>query len=231
MDGDTHNQLLQNVRDYRSPEAAQHLLQEHPPLVIAGVTAAGKDAVAEYIQDNSDWRLVITSTTRKPRPGEKSGEHHWFVDESEMIKLLDAKLFIEAKLVHGEHVYGTSIAAYKSVIEAAHKPILRIDIQGVEEITKMSADVNPVFILPPSFEVWMERLNKRGAMSHIERIRRLKSAKTELEEILRNPRFRLVVNRDVSSVSNEILSGVTDIPSQHRNRELAGQLIEHIRQY
>ena len=231
MEPSVHNQLLDAIREYTDAPVSAQLLTENLPLVIAGITAAGKDVAIDYIQQTSEWRLVITHTTRSPRHGEKSGEHYWFVDEPEMLRLLSAHSFIEAKLVHGEHVYGTSVASYQTVIEQRHKPILRIDIQGIEEISKLAPGIRPIFVLPPNFDTWIERLNRRGSMSHVERSLRLRSARIELEEVLGNEKFRLVVNRDVPSMAKEILGGVTDAPTQKHNREVAQTLIEHIRKY
>ena len=106
-----------------------------------------------------------------------------------------------------------------------------IDVQGIEEIMQQVFNLKASFILPPSFEIWMERLARRGEMSYVERQKRLQSARMELERALNDEHFTLVVNHDVSQAAKEIMDGRTDASTQHRNRELAQQLIEHIRAY
>jgi len=77
----------------------------------------------------------------------------------------------------------------------------------------------------------MERLEKRGHMSHVERAKRIDSAKKELEAAIQNEHFIMVVNDELPRVTKEILDNITDIPSQQRNRELAQRLIDHINAY
>lgn len=231
MQQDIHKQLIEKIRTYRIPQAALELLGQHKPLIISGTTAAGKDTVAEYIEANSNWRRIVTHTTRAPRAGEVNGKNYCFVDDAEMYKLLNANEMIEAKFVHGHTIYGSSIAAYQTIIDKGSKPIMRIDIQGIEEILKDIPNISPIFILPPSFEVWMNRLDKRGAMSHTEKERRLQSARIEMGKALKNQKFKLVVNRDVDECAREVLNNIIDPVTQNRNRELAKTLIEETKHF
>src|SRR3990167_1195054 len=149
MNSETHNLLLQKIGSYQMSEAAKQLLQQHQPLISVGVTASGKDAVVSYIEQTSLWRRVITHTTRAPRPGETTGKDYWFVGEDKMLKLVDKQAFFEVKLVHGDRVYASSCEAYQDVIKAGRKPLLIVDEQGAEEISKYAHNLRPVFILPP----------------------------------------------------------------------------------
>ncbi len=222
------SQLLQKVRHYQIPQAAIDLLKQHPPLMIAGASASGKDAVVEYIEQTSDYRNMVTHTTRPPRQGEINGQHYWFVSEAEMLKLVEDQAFIEIQTIHGETIYGTSLEAYKNVLDSGHKPLLVIDVQGIEEITRHLPASQPVFILPPSFEVWMERLEKRGHMSYVERSKRLRSAKAELEAALRSRLFMLVINHEIPLAARQILGGTSDPSTQAHNRELGQSLLDQI---
>lgn len=227
----THSDLLDATRQYKIPPTGAELLAKHPPLILAGVTASGKDAVAERIIQTSSYRGVVTHTTRLPRPGEIAGQHYHFVSEDQMLELIHKNEMIEVQDIHGGTVYGISIASYQQVIDAGYEPLLIVDVQGIEEISKYVHGLRPFFILPPSFETWTERLDKRGHMSHVEKSRRFRSAREELEKALRQARFVLVINRDVSEAASEILRGSTDGPSQHHGHELIQLLIDHIKTY
>lgn len=224
-------ELMRQVAAYHIPPKAVELLKQQPPLIIAGVTASGKTSIVEEIAKNTQWRDVITHTTRRPRPGEKPGKNYWFVNEAEMLGLVETEALVEANAVHGEVFYGTSIASYQAVIETGHKPILVIDVQGVEDITKQLPQIKSVFILPPSFETWMHRLDQRGHITAVEKHRRIKSAKTEIEKAIRSRHFIFIVNQEVSRTAQEVLTGGPDISSQHRNRHLAHELLEQLQKY
>jgi guanylate kinase len=226
-----HTQLIEAVRTYHIPPEATALLTAHKPLVIVGATGSGKDAITDYVESSSQFREVVTHTTRPPRHDDQNGINYWFVNKAQMLRLLNGHQMIEAKLIHGDTVYGISIGAYKKVIADGYNPILVIDVHGVEDISKHVPGLQAAFILPPSFEVWMERLDKRGHMSHVEKARRLQSAKAEIEHVLRSRHFNLYVNRDVHIAAQEILRGAVIPSEQHHNRELAQQLLDHIRAY
>jgi guanylate kinase len=225
----THSKLLDLVRHYKMPAEAVRLLSQNPPHILAGITGSGKDAIVQYIQKISNWQRVVNHTTRQPRPDESNGQSYWFVSEEKMLNLLNSDAMIEVKNIHNIQVSGTSLAAYELVLNAGKKPLLRIDIWGAEEILQRVPHLHPVFLLPPSFEIWMQRLDGRGHMSYVERAKRLHSAKEEMEAVIQNERFILIVNDEVPRVAKEILRGVTDAASQYRNRELAQRLIDHIR--
>lgn len=225
------SQLLDLVRQYKMPPAAAELLTANSPLILTGTTGSGKDAIEDYIQKISSWRHVVTHTTRPMRPGEQNGIDYWFVDEAEMLKLVGEQAFIEVKFIHDRQVSGSSLNAYSSTLQSGYKPLMRIDVQGIQELHQHAPGIRPVFILPPSFEAWMERLEGRGRMSHVEKVQRMHSARRELEIAIQNERFILVVNDEIPRVSREILDGTTDAATQYRNRELAQRLIDHIKAY
>lgn len=231
MDGEqsVHSQLLEKVREYRMPPAARDLLNTHLPVVIAGITASGKNSVTQYIHETSNYRQVVTHTTRQPRAGEIHTEHYFFVSDEEMLNMMAQEALVEVQTIHGDEVYGISIKAYQAVIDQGHKPLLIIDVQGIEEISQYVPKLRPVFLLPPNFDEWMGMLEKRGRMSHSERLKRMHSAHEEIEKVLDKERFFLVVNRDVPSTARDILGDVHDHASRHKARETALLLLDRLK--
>lgn len=226
---DLHNRLLEASRNYQMPAEAIKLLAQNPPLIIAAITAGGKTTVAQRIMEKSSYRHVVTHTTRPMRPDEVNGVNYWFVSEEGMLGLIKSGSFVETQPVHSD-VYGTSISAYKTVIEAGHEPLMTIDVQGIQEIITGVPDIKPVFILPPNFEAWNQRLEGRGAMSHTEKSSRLQSAQKEIKTVLVDPHFVLVVNKDIDDTADEILDGPT-IVNQQKGREIAQHLLDNIKDY
>src|SRR3989344_9270613 len=121
---DIHTQLLTQVKNYKMPASAAGLLNQQPPLIISAVTASGKNTVADYIISSTDYKETISHTTRPPRPSEINGEHYWFIDEAKMLRLVQAEAFLEIKAIHGKTIYGTSVDAYKLVLNDGYKPLL-----------------------------------------------------------------------------------------------------------
>lgn len=235
---DTAKQILIKlhalVASYSMPEVANKLIGSGEVTVLCGVTASGKNTIANYLVSHGNYSHVVSHTTRQPRKNhgilEQNGIEYWFVNPEQMLRLVEQHAFIEVKAIHGETCYGTSINAVKQVIDEGKHPVMEIDVQGVLELTEAVPKLRPLFILPPSFDVWMERLGTRGFLSDGERERRLRSASMEIQTALDHPAFVLTVNHEVELTAAEIISGVdTSASTQADHRSLAESLLETIK--
>jgi guanylate kinase len=205
-------QLETLVNTYQMPAEAKTLLTEHPPLIICGVSGAGKDTIAQYLMQSGDYAHIVSHTTRAPRPHhdghEVNGVDYWFINEQTATVMLQDKSFIEAEFVHGDTVYGTSIEAYKRVVEHGRKPLLEIDIKGVTNLQTQVPSLDAVFLVPPDFATWQRRLEGRGEMSDAEKRKRLESAVAEFKAFLaRDSGFIPVINTEVVDTAQAIEDG------------------------
>ncbi len=226
-------ELHGTVASYMMPDRAKKLIESGQIIVLCGVTASGKNTIANYLVSHGPYDHVISHTTRMPRENhgilEQSGIEYWFVNPTKMLNMVKRNEFIEVKAIHGETCYGTSIASVEEVLSKGKHPVLEIDVQGVLELTEIVPTLRPIFILPPSYEVWMERLGTRGSISDGERQRRLRSASMEIRTALDHPAFVLEVNHDVEQTAAEIMRGLDGSPqAQAEYRKLAEDLIQTI---
>jgi guanylate kinase len=224
------------VQSYSIPEAARQLIHAHQPLGLAGPTGAGKSTLAHYLTLRGDFAPVVSDTTRRPRPigndDEVNGVHYWFISEAEALEKLSHKKYVEAKLVHGDTLYGTSIAAYQHVVNNGRTAILDIDIQGMEEFMSVDPDFEAILLLPPSFEVWNQRIDGRGDMTAENKIRRFQSALKEYEVVFRNERFYPVMNTEVVETAEVIKSKRYKDPGYKQAAlAVARALVEETRAY
>lgn len=222
--------LLEAILAYEKPERAKRLVTEHPSLNIAGPSGAGKDTMVQYLAQSGEYAPVVSDTTRAPRPFgngfEVNGVHYWFIDESTALTKLENGVYIEAKLVHGDTLYGTSIAAYERVLASNQTPILEIDIQGMQDLMDEVPGFESVFLLPPDFATWEKRIDNRGGMSLEQKIRRFDTAVTEYGVVFENERFHPVVNTEVIETAEIIRSGEYKNPAY---REYALGVAEKLR--
>ncbi len=228
-------ELRKAVDTYVMPPAAKQTVATSQLLILCGVTAAGKNTISSYLLSHGGFGYIISHTTREPRENhgvlEQSGNDYWFVNNHEMLDLVKNNAFVEVKAVHGDTFYGTSIESINNVLLAGKRPIHEIDVQGALELTKAIPDLRPVFILPPSYDIWMERLGTRGFMSYGEKERRLHSARMELEIAINNKAFVFVINNEVEGTAAEITNGIdTSEPIQAERHNLAKELLEYVNQ-
>jgi guanylate kinase len=227
------SQLLELVNNYRMPEEAKTLVRDSQLLALCGVTAAGKNTIATYLIEHSDFEYVVSHTTRAPRENhgtiEQHGKDYWFVGDAQMLGLINDQSFLEVKAVHGDTFYGTSIQSVEKAIADKKRPITEIDVQGTLELAKEVPGFRPVFILPPNYDIWMERLGTRGFMSEGEKERRMQSAKMELQTAVDNPDFILITNHEVELTAREIIQGLdTSLSNQSKMRDLAKELLDYL---
>lgn len=230
----TVKQLHGAVASYKMPEQAKVLIGSGEVIILCGVTAAGKNTISNYLVENGDYAQVVSHTTRLPRVNngvpEQNGVEYWFVNDEQMLQMVLDQKFVEVKNIHDQQISGTSIAAIESIIMSGKHPVMEIDIQGTIELTNIVPDLRPLFVLPPSFEVWMERLNKRGAVSEAEKERRLRSASMEIQTALDHPAFLLTVNHEVELTAAEIMNGLDySEATQEEHRRLALELLDIIK--
>lgn len=193
------------------PEAARMLLLEHPSLNIAGPTGAGKGTMAQHLTQTGYYAPVVSDTTRSPRVFgngyEVNGVHYWFIDDQTGLKKLAEGEYIEAKLVHGDTLYGTSTTSYKRVVESGRTPILEIDVQGMEDLMIAAPGFEAILLLPPSFEIWEQRIDGRGDMDLNQKNRRFQTALLEYDKPIENKNFFPVINTEVLDAAEIIISG------------------------
>lgn len=150
--------------------------------VVSAPSGAGKTSLCEaLLRSGLGLAYSVSTTTRRPRPGEVDGVHYHFVPEEEFRRLREAGEFAECAEVHG-HWYGTR----RSVIEEARAKgrdlLFDIDVQGARMLRRSFPDGVFIFIYPPSMEVLEARLRARKTETPEDLARRLGNARVEIRE-------------------------------------------------
>ncbi|MEO8785314.1 MAG: hypothetical protein ABI221_03375 [Candidatus Saccharimonadales bacterium] len=222
--------LSQAIAKYQMPPEAKKLLSDHPPLIICGITAAGKNTVFAEAVKLGGYQEVVSHTTRAPRHNqgkeEVDGVSYHFVNDKKISKMVQEHRFIEVKMVH-RHVYGTSMEAYHNPIGVGKTPALIIDVQGIEDLVTAVPSLRPVFVLPPDFATWHARLIHRGDIAATDYISRLESAIMEIGIVTKNPAFQLVINDEVSHAARSIQAGQADRSAD--KLAIMNDLLQHIK--
>lgn len=149
--------------------------------VIAGPSGVGKGTIIkELLSQNEDIVLSVSSTTRKPRPGEINGINYNFLEPEEFKKSVEAQEFLEWAMYNGNY-YGTSKSVVEKALNEGKNIILEIEIQGAVQIMEKCKDAVFIFIMPPSYEELEKRLRGRKTEDEATIQNRLKITQKELE--------------------------------------------------
>ncbi len=197
-------ELEERIRTYQPAQAAVELIRQTRIVLLVGVSGAGKDTIKNQLLQRPNYHHIVSHTTRAPRSNlgamETDGVEYHFIDLVAADQMLQDGGYVEAKFYSG-NVYGTSVAEIQKAHDEGKVAITDMEIQGVAEYVNFdAATVKPVFILPPSFEIWQERLTKRygsNLADHSEDLaRRIATSKSELQEALEKDYYYLVINKD-----------------------------------
>ena len=157
-------------------------------LVISGPAGVGKTTVCDRLlqEFGSSISRVVTTTTRKPRDGEKEGEDYFFTSVKQFHELLENEAFLEYEIIHGNH-YGTRKKTVFDKIEKGQDILINIYVKGARSLRKeisknksFNGKIITVFLKPNNLEVLKERLSQRATDTKSDIETRLETAKKEL---------------------------------------------------
>lgn len=172
--------------------------------IVVAPSGAGKTSlVAALLQAEPTVELSVSYTTRAARTGEEDGKHYHFVDHAAFKSMIAAGDFLEYAEVYG-NFYGTSVRWLQSRLDAGHDILLEIDWQGAEQVRKVFPGAVGIFILPPSIEELERRLRGRGTDSEEVILRRLASARSEIDKVAEYD--YIVVNDDFERARVDLIS-------------------------
>ena len=149
---------------------------------VAAPSGTGKSSLVKALLELDSHLVVsVSHTTRKPRGQEQDGREYHFVGEPEFRAMIDAGQFVEWAEVHG-NLYGTSRAAIEERIVRGHDVLLEIDWQGALQIKRLFPNAILIFLLPPSWDELLQRLQRRGEDGPEVIARRMADARIEVSQ-------------------------------------------------
>jgi len=189
--------------------------------IVSAPSGAGKTSlVAKLLENDSQIRKSVSYTTRGPRSGEINGQHYHFVTPEIFEQMALAGDFLESALVHGNR-YGTSRGWVQEQLAGDTDIVLEIDWQGAAQVRRLMPAAISIFILPPSFEALLQRLNSRAQDAPEVIATRLANAREEISHV--HDFNYVIINSDFKAAAVEL----RDIVRAERLRT-AHQLARHI---
>ena len=172
-------------------------------IVISGPSGVGKDTVIRRLLElDSNLKYSVSGTTRKPRPGEKPDENYTFLTREQFEDLVAKGAFLEHATYDG-NLYGTFHDRVEQTRDAGRDVVLKIDVQGAEQVRKLMPDAILIFVVAPSeAELW-RRQEHRGSESPDDLAARRKIAEREMTYV--SDYDHVVTNDNVERATDEIL--------------------------
>ena len=130
--------------------------------VLSSPSGVGKTTLTKKLAENNlEFVISISHTTRKPRSNEINGKDYYFVDKEKFDVLIKSNSFFEyAKIFNNS--YGTLKAPVLKFLSQGKSVLFDIDWQGTQQLKKVkNLSIVTFFILPPNIQALKERLLNR----------------------------------------------------------------------
>ncbi len=173
--------------------------------VLSSPSGVGKTTLTKKIaENNSNFKISISHTTRKPRPNEIDGKDYYFISEEKFNLLIEENSFFEHANIF-DNRYGTYKKTVLDFLSQGKDVLFDIDWQGTQQLKKVeNLSMVTFFILPPNIKVLKERLlNRHKGQEELIK----KRMKKFNEEISHWDEYNYVVeNDDLNICYNKILN-------------------------
>ena len=195
--------------------------------IIAAPSGCGKTSLVEaLIKKTKNLCVSVSHTTRPPRPDEANGINYYFVSIDEFEEMIKQNAFVEHAMVFDNH-YGSSSQLIKEKLNEGVDVILEIDWQGARQVKNNMPNSTSIFILPPSKEALLERLQQRAQDNDATINKRMSDAQNQMQHF--NEFDYLIINDDFDSALNDLnlIICIPDKASERFSLSLSEQSKKH----
>ena len=177
-------------------------------IIISSPSGTGKTTICKKIINRDERiKLSVSHTTRSPRDNEMNGVDYFFVSNDEFdSKILDQS-FLEYAKVFG-NFYGTSKNNVEDLLSKDFDVLFDIDWQGAAQILKSNlAKIVTIFLVPPSKEAVLERLEERSKETG-DNYKAVQKRMSEYENEMShaNEYNHIVVNDNIEECAEKVLN-------------------------
>ncbi len=159
-------------------------------IVLSGPSGVGKDAVLTRMRQTGYSVAYITTVTTRPQRSQENDkvDYHFISAERfrEMIKNGD---LLEWANVYGNW-YGVPKQTVKQALDRGQDAVIKVDIQGAATIKENLPQAVLIFLMTPSLEELIQRLEQRQTESAFDLALRTETAEEEIKQL---PLFDYVV--------------------------------------
>jgi len=210
------------LKDYKVSDEGRKILAKTPFMVMVAPTSTGRNTLINELVKTGKYHFIVSDTTRPPRENngilERDGVEYFFRAEDDMLADIKAGMFLEAEVIHKQQVSGISIREIKKAQELDKIAITDVEILGGIAVANIKPDAWVIYLVPPSFDEWLNRINGRTPLGKDELRNRLEGAIKGFRLALDNDCFTFIVNVEKEDTV-KIIEEITRTGTHHRKDE------------
>jgi len=151
-------------------------------IVLSGLSGAGKDAILSRLKESHPFEHITTVTTRLQRGNESDKVDYHFVSREKFQAMIKSNELLEWAEVYNNW-YGVPREPVKTALDKGQDVVIKVDVQGAATIKKILPQAVFIFLMLPSVEDHVLRLEQRRTESPADLALRTKTAGEELKKI------------------------------------------------
>ena len=197
--------------------------------VLSSPSGAGKTTLTKKIaENNKNFKISVSYTTRKPRPNEINGKDYHFVSNNEFKNLIKKNNFFEYANIF-ENYYGTLKDVVLDLLREEKDVLFDIDWQGTQQLKKIKKiSLITFFVLPPNIEILKNRLLNRHDKEEKVIEKRMKKFNEEISHW--NEYNYVVVNDDLEECYNKIIEIIASEKKGVSQKQNANEISEKVKE-
>lgn len=200
---------------YRPASDVLDYLQKVNFVAVVGPTAVGKNSVvAQSASMSPDIKWTPFTTSRLPRAGENQGVEYQFRTRKEMEERIQRQEYVNVAPNLLGDLYASAPEDYKQ--QGINTAAVLADVIPTFRALPFNS-LKVVFILPPSWEIWQERLKTRDFSLEQAR-KRLIEARSSLHFALNDKNTLFIINDDLSNAGQEFNNLVRGMDADNVNQ-------------
>lgn len=178
-------------------------------LIISGPSGVGKTTITRGVERSiADSIFSVSCTTRAKTEADTEGVDYHFIDHDGFQELIDRDAFLEWADVFGKR-YGTRKKWVEEQLARGRLVILEIDVEGAKQVKSKMPEAFGIFIMPPSEDELLRRLQSRKRESEELIQKRFAEAQHEIREAKSCDVYdQFVINEDLEAAIAEAIGHV-----------------------
>jgi len=151
-------------------------------ILLIGPSGSGKGTLINHIRPLfSELVYPKSCTTRAMRPGEKTGEHYYFLTVPDFKERIDRGDFLEYAQ-YGGNYYGTLASEVLPLLEKGKVALKELEVQGARQIREKipRGELVIVFVNAGTWEEMEARIRARSEMPEAELLKRKERYEDEM---------------------------------------------------
>lgn len=218
--------------DYSPSQEVYDLFDNSSLCIIAGPAGSGKDTLRNALLEKYEesYNVLLCDTTRPPRITEIRAKNYRFVSKADMLLGLKNGEYLQGAIIHNQQVSGIHKLSLERIKGKNGLAILVVNTE--RELYAKNHNIKTVFLIPPSKDELMSRINDGRNLTEAEVSRRINSAVREIGEALETDRYFFwvssEVDKSVDAVHEFFENSVVDPDAQLRAREIAQKILDEL---